>query len=203
MAMPPKATPESVDRREFFRQAWGWAARKREEAKPKSAPISGLLRPPGAAEEREFMALCRRCGACRQACPHGSLLPAGPEAGEAEGTPILLPRKFPCQLCEELPCIAACPSGALKPLASRREVRIGVAVLAQNRCLAWDDQPCQLCLIRCPLAGEALYQEEWKPVVVAEKCTGCGMCEQACSMVNGERAAIKVGHRLQGTGNSH
>lgn len=58
--------------------------------------------------------------------------------------------------------------------------------------MAWDDQPCQLCVIRCPQSGEAIYLEDLKPIVRGEKCAGCGECEQACALVNSRMVAIRV-----------
>jgi ferredoxin len=131
-------TPEPPDpdcsRREFFRRAvsgvsggisvlWsGW-----EEAsgadwateKPQVYPWvekPDFVRPPGALAEKEFLEACTRCGDCIKACAPLALRGAGPERGRRlYATPIIVPRENACVLCEGLPCIAACPTGALIP----------------------------------------------------------------------------------------
>jgi ferredoxin len=67
-----------------------------------------------------------------------------------------------------------------------------IAVLDRSLCMAWDDQPCQLCVIRCSRSGVALSLEDFKPVVREEKCEGCGECERACALVNHEMVAIRL-----------
>ncbi len=81
---------------------------------------------------------------------------------------------------------------ASNPSEGQEEVQKRVAVLERGLCMAWDDQPCQLCVIRCPQSGEALYLEDLKPIVREEKCAGCGECEQACALVNARVVAIRM-----------
>ncbi|GAW94045.1 4Fe-4S dicluster domain-containing protein [Calderihabitans maritimus] len=145
-------------------------------AAPKLA--SGLLRPPGAVEEEEFLATCRRCGKCIEACPGGALREAGPEHGLALGTPYLVPGEVPCSLC--LTCQQVCPSGAIQSLA-RDKVRIAVAVIKRDRCLAWQGGMCRACYDRCPDRGRAMVLESFRrPVIRESDCSGCGNCAHAC-----------------------
>ena len=140
-----------------------------------------FLRPPGAVEEESFLKLCTRCDDCVHACPHHSIKRAK-ERG-VEGTPVIRPREMPCYLCEDLSCIKACKTGALIPV-EREKVKMGVAKIKKKRCSAWDGQPCQYCVTKCPLSEEAIYLGDFKPVIREEKCTGCGVCEQVCLTVN-------------------
>ena len=147
-----------------------------------------FLRPPGAVAEPFFMQLCTRCDDCITACPHEAIRRAGLEYGRAKDTPVIEPWKAPCHLCEDLPCIAACPTEALMAL-DRREVSMGVARIDRRECFAWQSQPCEYCHDFCPFPGEAIRMEEGRPRVEESRCTGCGLCEYYCPVIP---AAITV-----------
>jgi len=151
------------------------------------------LRPPGAIAEKRFLAACVRCGKCAQACPYRSIKMAGGEAGVGIGTPVIVPREMPCYLCPDLPCITACPSGALdKSLQDPEKVRIGTAVIMDREsCLSIRGLRCEVCHRQCPLIDKAITIEPrhnprtdehtiMEPVVHSEKCVGCGICENSC-----------------------
>lgn len=142
------------------------------------------LRPPGAVEEAMFLERCTRCGDCLPACPYGSL-----KKDLETGYPVLFANESPCFLCEDFPCIAACETEALLPVADLAEVRMGVAVVNQADCTA--DQGCRFCLAKCPVEALSVDVLDPYPVVDHGKCVGCGICEQVCSTVN-DRIAIKV-----------
>lgn len=153
-------------------------ARRHHEVRPVSAPPP-FLRPPGARAEAEFVATCSRGGDCAMACPVSAIVPLGPAYGEAqEGTPAVMPRANACVLCDDLPCIAACPSGALQPV-PRAEVDMGLAVVDYDRCYAARGRECDECVAACPVGETALRVHDGAPVVGAA-CTGCGKCEMVC-----------------------
>jgi len=176
----------------------GFLAERVEEAVTAAGPK--LLRPPGALEEFDFLIACTRCDKCIHACPQGSLFRAGPQAVLAAGTPALDPRTMPCYLCSALPCITACPEGALVwPRVRIRgqeqdgpaAVRLGTARVRRGRCLTWPKgdrpaEPCRTCVDRCPYPDVAIRMDAPEdggpahPVVLAEACTGCGLCTFAC-----------------------
>ncbi len=140
-----------------------------------------LLRPPGAGTDAEFLSQCIRCGQCIEVCPEKALMAGGIEHGLSLGTPYFIPKDAPCTLCMD--CPEVCPTGALKPL-PMEEVRIGVAVIDEELCYAYHGDACRSCWNNCPLYDEALYMKEFQyPVVVEDKCTGCGLCEYACVAV--------------------
>ncbi|MGE5503566.1 MAG: ferredoxin-type protein NapG [Actinomycetota bacterium] len=160
------------------------------------------LRPPGALPEAEFLSACVRCGLCVRDCPYDTLKLAEPGDGAPIGTPYYTARKVPCEMCERIPCAAACPTGALDhKLADIRDARMGVAVLVGHEtCLNYLGLRCDVCYRVCPLLGEAITLEihhnertgkhaMFIPTVHSDKCTGCGKCEKACVL---DEAAIKV-----------
>jgi ferredoxin-type protein NapG len=68
-------------------------------------------RPPGASSnDKEFQRLCTGCDACMIACPVNVILIEDLE----KRFPLIYPDENPCILCEDRPCITACPTGALK-----------------------------------------------------------------------------------------
>lgn len=102
-----------------------------------------LLRPPAAVDEKEFMALCIKCGQCLQVCPYDSIRLDSLRGGNLVGTPFIDAFRRGCYLCELLPCVLACPSGALDhSIDSVKDVRMGIAkVVKLDVCLALDKKP--------------------------------------------------------------
>lgn len=149
------------------------------------ANAGGALRPPGALEERSFLAACIRCGQCVDACPFGTLRLTDLTVGlRRAGAPTFEPAQTPCWLCQgydELKCIEACPTQALGAVEDPRDVRIGLAVIEESTCLAYNGVMCRACWHACPYPDEAIrYNALVQPTVDADACTGCGLCEHAC-----------------------
>ena len=160
------------------------------------------LRPPGALAEDDFLGACVRCGLCVRDCPYDTLKLAKLGQNIAVGTPYFEARTVPCEMCEDIPCLQACPTGALAPeLSDINQVRMGLAVLIdQETCLNFQGLRCDVCYRVCPLIDQAITLETqhnvrsgkhalFLPVVHSDACTGCGKCEHACVL---EQAAIKV-----------
>lgn len=155
---------------------------------------AGLLRPPGAVPEKEFLQRCVRCGACMRACPTNTLQPLLFEQGlDGLWTPRLVPRLAGCdQSC--FLCGTVCPTDALRELTleEKKHAKIGTAHIVKDRCLVWArDRLCLICDEQCPYNAIIF---KWKdgfrrPVVIEHKCNGCGFCEEQCP-VAGESAII-------------
>jgi ferredoxin-type protein NapG len=152
-----------------------------------------LIRPPGAISERQFLQACTRCDKCIHACPKDAIQRVPKKMGFLiAGSPYIDPMKIPCVMCNDLPCISACPDGALvpPPYNDRLEVKMGYAILDKNKCQAYGDTFCQQCVIDCPIPG-AITQVDGRPVIHKKTCTGCGVCALSCSTVN-IPVAIKI-----------
>jgi len=160
------------------------------------------VRPPGAGVEKDFLSACVRCGLCVRDCPYDTLKLAQPGNGLASGTPYFSARDIPCEMCEDIPCVVACPTGALdKSLTDIDDARMGLAVLIdQETCLNFQGLRCDVCYRVCPLLDEAITLDLqhnrrsskhalFIPIVHSDVCTGCGKCEHACVL---DEAAIKV-----------
>lgn len=212
-----KRTATPMDRRRFLQDTargvagcalagmgLGWMATSQVRALPAQA-----LRPPGALPEQDFLAACIRCGLCVRDCPYDtlSLAELGVDA-PATGTPFFTARDVPCEMCDDIPCVVACPTGALDHGLDRiDDARMGVAVLIdQERCLNALGLRCDVCYRVCPVIDEAITLEQshnarsghhaiFMPTVHADKCTGCGKCEKSC-VLPGEAAIKVLPHRI-------
>ncbi|OCA60988.1 ferredoxin-type protein NapG [Aeromonas piscicola] len=175
----------------------GGMARQQAQALPAQA-----LRPPAALDEAEFLSACVRCGLCVQACPYDTLKLARLFEPVTTGTPYFDARAVPCEMCDDIPCVVVCPSGALdQGMTDIDQARMGVAVLIDHEtCLNYQGLRCDVCYRVCPLIDKAISLElqhnprtgkhaMFLPTVHSDICTGCGKCEHACVL---EESAIKV-----------
>ncbi len=179
--------------------------------KAKGTPLT--LRPPAAIKEEDFLKTCIKCGLCAEACVNrpqnidketGKARPGTLKMAKAEdrvtiGTPFFVPTDVPCYMCDDIPCVPVCPTGALditKVTNKKGELDpammdMGLAVVDQNSCIAFWGIQCDACYRACPLMDKALklkYSKNsrtgkhafLKPEVDMDACTGCGLCEKAC-----------------------
>lgn len=133
-------------------------------------------RPPGALPETLFLAGCTRKNDCAVACPVHAIVPMPAEAGTAAGTPQIHASVKACVSCADTPCITACGPGVLT---LARGVKMGTAKIAASACLAYRGTSCTSCVDECPVPGamEVVYG---RPRILADACTGCGVCHQVC-----------------------
>jgi len=193
----------------------------------KASPL--VLRPPGALPEDDFVKACIKCGLCAEACVNrdsnknkdgskrpGTLKMAKGGDHKLIGTPFFVPTDTPCYMCDDIPCVPVCPSGALDMpslLNEKNELDInkaemGLAIVHKESCIAFWGIQCDACYRACPIQGEAITIEHQMnertgkhafllPVVHSDICTGCGLCEKACVT---EKPAIFVLPREYATG---
>jgi len=162
-----------------------------------------LLKPPGAVSDDDFIARCISCGKCVLACPFGAILTATVADGRAAGTPYIDARRKACRLCVDFPCVAACPTGALRDINKQSDVKMGTAVINEELCVVFNNgNRCEVCYRVCPFIDEAIVTEFhdrpgdnihmiFAPVVNEDKCVGCGLCVERC-VVSKPDLAIKI-----------
>ena len=89
------------------------------------------------------------------------------------------------------------------PLALRekRQRKTGTAEVIRTACLSWtDEEDCIVCQEYCPYFAIDLDESEEglpRPVVNADICRGCGVCEHVCPAVRAGKAIIVHGVREQ------
>lgn len=143
--------------------------------------LEPFVRPPGALPDEEaFLSACERCHACAEACPYEVIKNFGPAFGSLEGTPLIDPATTPCHWCEDMPCIKACPSGALTQGGSEAIPPVGMVTIDLDHCLNRQGILCDTCSFRCPSHIKAIRMQQRLPVVDEKLCTGCGLCISHC-----------------------
>ncbi len=180
-------------------------------AKPGTSDVPLPIRPPGSVPEQEFLQMCIRCGECYKVCPFNVLQPLGFEQGlEGLWTPHVVADHAGCApSCNA--CGQVCPTGAIRELLleEKKVARMGLAIVNEVTCLPHANrEACQLCVDECTAAG--YHAMEFRqvhtaldtqglpvegsgylaPVVLADKCVGCGLCQMSCHRVNVEQQGL-------------
>lgn len=161
----------------------GLAAIEDKKVPKRATPIT----PAGSLSIRNFSQHCTACQLCISVCPNQVLRPSGslstlmqPEMSYERG--YCRPE---CAKCSEV-----CPAGAIKPITAedKSAIQIGHAVWVKENCVVnTDDVDCGNCARHCPVGAIRMVVKEPKgehprriPVVNAERCIGCGACENLC-----------------------
>jgi len=177
------------DRREMFRHSFFKLmkpiAEYIEERFDLQLPVvPTVLRPPGALPEKDFLDTCYRCGNCVDICPARAIRTISSEDIEDAGTPYIDPDLAACVLCDELACMDACPSGALKNVAQTKDIRMGLACVNHQICIRTKGENCRLCLEKCPLGNYAIDLSDRGDIRVKNPgCVGCGTCQFYCPTI--------------------
>lgn len=138
-----------------------------------------VLRPPGSLlPDENFLEKCSSCMDCVSACAPGAIFQLEHPSGKA--IPVISPTRKPCVLCEDIPCAAACPDGALILPPSAERIRIGIAKVNPRTCRTFHGHVCDACFQACPFPNAAIMMVGGRPIVGSGACTGCGLCELAC-----------------------
>ncbi len=160
------------------------------------------LRPPGAVEEDRFLALCIKCGQCLQVCPYHSIELADFAKGYGMGTPYIDARQRGCYLCGAVPCVLACPSGALDHDTEKPEdVKMGIAVLINpESCLGITKELIPREHIDKMHTHPHSSDQEKEMLAKLEKFDGkaCTLCADMCPLPNPLSAIGMVPHKNGG-----
>ena len=135
-----------------------------------SKDSQGIIRPPGALSENEFIKRCLKCGQCMRICPTNVIQPAGLESGLTNlWTPVMNNRlgSSGCQL-DCVACGYMCPTAAIRPItlteklgkgnfSDKGPIKLGTAFFDKTRCLPWAfNTPCIVCQENCPVSPKAI-----------------------------------------------
>jgi polyferredoxin len=207
ISLPFSAKPEKIEsvnlsrRKLIFSSVLGAIAVPFFRISPSTQRASDkLIRPPGSVREDRFLQKCVKCGECMKVCPTNAIQPALTEAGpEGLWTPMLVPKigycEYYCSLCTQV-----CPTGAIQEFSieEKNRIKIGTAWVNRNRCIPWKfGNPCIVCEEHCPVSPKAIkfiqsdvtlpdgtIRSAQAPVIDLETCTGCGICENKCPVVD-------------------
>jgi formate hydrogenlyase subunit 6/NADH:ubiquinone oxidoreductase subunit I len=113
---------------------------------------------------------------------------------------------YSCNLCGQV-----CPTGAIPNLKLdvKQATALGTAFINHSRCIPYSEgTDCLVCEEHCPVSPKAITVTEQEvvnlqgervkiklPLVNADRCIGCGHCEQVCPV--GGAAAIRVKRSLR------
>lgn len=143
--------------------------------------------PPGAWSARHFARHCTACQLCVSACPNNVLRPST-EPARLMQPEVFYERGYCRPECTR--CSDVCPAGAIRPITieEKSSTRIGHAVWIRKNCIPLTDGvECGNCARHCPSGAILMVPSDNGdpnsvriPVVNAERCIGCGACENLC-----------------------
>ncbi|MBC8519527.1 MAG: 4Fe-4S binding protein [Gammaproteobacteria bacterium] len=146
------------------------------------------LRPPGALDEKEYLASCIKCGQCVQVCPVEAIELADIFDGQGQGAAYIDARDQACDFsCDGLQCVLACPTGALThEINYSHETRMGIARLElPDECLAMKKEGFRGITRGPEYNGKLRFDEidRWEPQQLNEQHFDlplCDLCVRLC-----------------------
>ncbi|MEG1649504.1 MAG: 4Fe-4S dicluster domain-containing protein [Rikenellaceae bacterium] len=140
-------------------------------------PTSANLRPPAALNSPFFEMTCARCGNCVRVCPSKIIEPNTSDLFQLL-TPKLNMSNGSC-LSDCNLCSTVCTSGAITQFSkeAKYKIKIALAEIEPDRCLMLKGKECAHCKTNCPYGAITIDKV---PTIDRHKCTGCGICAQAC-----------------------
>lgn len=143
--------------------------------------------PPGVLTAKHFAQHCTACQLCVSACSNGVLRPSS-DLGRFMQPELSYERGYCRPECTR--CSEVCPAGAIRPI-SREEkasTQVGHAVWIRKNCIVITDHVhCGNCERHCPTGAIQMVSSDDSnsrsrkiPVIDAERCIGCGACENLC-----------------------
>ncbi len=147
------------------------------------------LRPPGALDEKDYLAACIKCGQCVQVCPVYAIELGDILEGQGSGAAFIDARKQACDFsCDGLQCVLACPTGALThDINYSHETRMGIAKLTKpQNCLAMQGKGFKG-YVRSEENYEGLLRfddiDRWNPIPLSQhefELEICDLCVRLC-----------------------
>jgi NAD-dependent dihydropyrimidine dehydrogenase PreA subunit len=132
-------------------------------------------------------------------CPTNTLQPTWLKAGlDGLFSPVITPRLAACATnCNA--CGKVCPTAAIRdlPLIEKQHAKVGTAWIMRQTCLVWEqDKKCLVCDEACPYDA-IVFQPvpgliNAAPVVVENRCLGCGWCETRCPVEGASAIRVNV-----------
>ncbi|MCE5341412.1 MAG: 4Fe-4S binding protein [Planctomycetaceae bacterium] len=172
---PNVQTPPDITRRGLMAAAFtGLMAMPTFKLLKTSRDSVGIIRPPGALPENEFIKRCIKCGQCMRLCPTNVIQPLGIEAGVLNLWTSTMNYRIGTSGCQ-YDCVACgyvCPTGAIRPLTLAEKlgkgkfsadgpIKLGTASFDRTKCLPWAfSTPCLVCQENCPVSPKAIYTHE-------------------------------------------
>lgn len=142
--------------------------------------------PLGANELRRFKSKCTGCMLCASKCPAGIIIPS---MGSIDSSPLLPALNFQNNYCLEdcVACSQVCPTGALQEVfpENKKTTKMASLELKLKECrIVAEGLECAICAEICPAHAIDMKlvagQKYPIPVVIQEKCNGCGKCQYRC-----------------------
>lgn len=141
---------------------------------------NNLKRPPGSVRpDSKFKKLCTGCSECTYSCPYGVIFPIYDEKLEIN-FPFIDVNANACMLCEDMPCVKSCDTGALKLPKNGVFKSFGQANGIFSNCINHQtgEKTCNACEEACPIPKTVIFNAN-KPSFT-KSCIGCGLCVKSC-----------------------